>query len=93
MKEIRIFVAILQALESPSKACCRLCTSEVRGSNPLGSTSESIRFAGKTRYKRRPEIACQKLVQQPNHTLYNIKKKTHRRNIAVCGYSAVPRNP
>jgi hypothetical protein len=33
------------------------------------------------------------LVQQPNQIFYNIKKKTHRRNTAVCGYSAASRNP
>ena len=38
MKEIRVFAAVLQALESSSKAWHRLCTAEVRGSNPLGST-------------------------------------------------------
>src|SRR5215210_4494436 len=57
MKEIRAFAAVLQALESSSKACLRLCTAEVRGSNPLGSTLKSCRFAGKmSNYGERPEI-------------------------------------
>src|ERR687897_3824247 len=38
MQEIRAFAAVLQTLESSSKASRRLCTAEVRGSNPLGST-------------------------------------------------------
>jgi hypothetical protein len=38
MKEISGFAAILQAPETSSKLSCRLCTAEVRGSNPLGST-------------------------------------------------------
>jgi hypothetical protein len=44
MKEIRAFAAVLQALESSSKASCRLCTAEVRGSTPLGSTPKSCRL-------------------------------------------------
>ena len=28
----------------------RLCTAEVRGSNPLGSTYKKRRFAGKTKF-------------------------------------------
>jgi hypothetical protein len=53
MKEIRAFAAVLQALESSSKASTRLCTAEVRGSNPLGSTLEIRGFAGKKLEARR----------------------------------------
>jgi hypothetical protein len=35
-----VFAAILQAPESSGKVWRRLCTAEVRGSNPLGSTPE-----------------------------------------------------
>jgi hypothetical protein len=42
-----VFAGILQAPETSSKLSCRLCTAEVRGSNPLGSTSEKRIFAGK----------------------------------------------
>jgi hypothetical protein len=41
MKEISGFAAILQAPETSSKLACRLCTAEVRGSNPLGSTEKT----------------------------------------------------
>jgi hypothetical protein len=33
-----VFAAILQATESSGRVLRRLCTAEVRGSNPLGST-------------------------------------------------------
>jgi hypothetical protein len=42
-----VFAANLQTLESSSKASRRLCTAEVRGSTPLGSTLEMWCFAGK----------------------------------------------
>jgi hypothetical protein len=35
---MRQFAGILQVTERSSKVLCRLCTAEVRGSNPLGST-------------------------------------------------------
>ena len=35
---MRLFAAILQAPERPSNVSRRLCTAEVGGSNPLGST-------------------------------------------------------
>ncbi len=38
--EIRLFAAILQTPERPSKVSRRLCTAEAKGSSPLGSTSE-----------------------------------------------------
>jgi hypothetical protein len=38
MEKIRLFAGILHASETSSKVSCRLCTAEVRGSNPLGST-------------------------------------------------------
>jgi hypothetical protein len=38
MAEIIDFAGILESVESSSKASCRFCTAEVRGSNPLGST-------------------------------------------------------
>ena len=34
---MRLFAAILQVPERPSKLSRRLCTAEVGGSNPLGS--------------------------------------------------------
>jgi hypothetical protein len=46
-EKIRAFAEILQAIESPRKVLCRLCTAGVRGSNPLGSTVGMRRFAGK----------------------------------------------
>jgi hypothetical protein len=46
MKEIRAFAAILQTPERVSKPSHRLCTAEVRGSTPLGSTLESAHTAG-----------------------------------------------
>ena len=36
-----LFAAILRSPESSSKVSRRLCTAEVRGSNPLGSTHKS----------------------------------------------------
>jgi hypothetical protein len=51
MGRIRLFAAILQAPETSSKLVIRLCTAEVRGSIPLGSTLEICGFAGKTRRK------------------------------------------
>jgi hypothetical protein len=43
-----VFADILQTPESSSKLPCRLCTTEVRGSNPLGSTLKRCGFAGET---------------------------------------------
>jgi hypothetical protein len=43
----------------------RLCTAEVRGSNPLGSTYGSVRFAGKFESRMSSLTADQALVQQP----------------------------
>jgi hypothetical protein len=48
MEENRVFAGILQAPESSSNVSYRLCTAEVRGSNPLGSTYEKCCFAGLT---------------------------------------------
>ena len=47
-QEFSCFAAILQTPERFSKVSRRLCTAEVRGSNPLGSTLKICRFAGNT---------------------------------------------
>ena len=46
--KIRAFAALLHSPEKSSKVSCRPCTAEVRGSNPLGSTSKISTFAGET---------------------------------------------
>src|SRR5215203_6169347 len=51
--QIRQFAGILQAPETSGKVSCRLCTAEVRGSNPLGSTLGIRRFAGEMRRVKR----------------------------------------
>ena len=52
-------------MESSSKVSCRLCTAEVRGSNPLGSTLKICWFAGKIELEDQLiETANPVLVQQ-----------------------------
>jgi hypothetical protein len=41
-QEFSCFAAILQTPERFSKVSCRLCTAEVRGSTPLGSTPRKL---------------------------------------------------
>jgi hypothetical protein len=52
-----VFADILQTPESSSKLPCHLCTAEVRGSNPLGSTLKRCGFAGET-YKTLRSPGC-----------------------------------
>ena len=47
-----MFAAILQTPESSSELSRRLCTAEVRGSNPLGSTPRNGPTVGKTKENR-----------------------------------------
>jgi hypothetical protein len=58
MKEIRASAAVLQALDTFSKLFHRLCTAEVRGSNPLGSTFRKCCYLGEMRTKNQL-INCQ----------------------------------
>jgi hypothetical protein len=73
MEKIRLFAGILQASETSGKLSCRLCTAEVRGSNPLGSTYGNwLRWAlGDTQHQDGNVVARVLLLEVQNGTLYS----------------------
>ena len=66
---MRLFAALLQTPEMSSKASCRLCTAEVRGSNPLGSPVENAVLQEKREPRTSSPTVSQAFVQGPTYIL------------------------